>query len=64
MPIGVMNNNGIQFSSKPLLKADSAATIGKSEIGKNKVFRGIIEEKTKLVKNDKNEIQLTFKEVI
>ena len=52
MPIGVLSNNGIEFSSKPILQASS---LNKTALGKNMTFKGIIEEKTKLVRNDRNE---------
>ena len=52
MPIGVLSNSGIEFSSKPILQASS---LNKTELGKNLTFKGIIEEKTKLMKNDRNE---------
>lgn len=54
MPIGVLNNKGIQFSSKPLLKSDKLAII-KTASGTNIDFKAIVENKTKLIRYDKHE---------
>jgi len=62
MHIGVLNNHGIQFSSKPLLKTD--ADFSRTEIGHNVSFKGIVENKTKLIRNDNHEISLNFTESI
>lgn len=50
MPIGVLSNDGIQFSSKPILEAK---TSNSSDLDKNYTFRGIVLEKTKLIKHDR-----------
>jgi len=58
MPIGVLSNDGIEFSSKPILQAHSS--IHKTDLGKHMTFKGIMEAKTKLMKNDRNESSLLF----
>ena len=60
MPIGVLTNHGIEFLSRPILQSTSK----KSHLDKNTTFKGILEEKSKLVKNDKNEQDLKFQEAI
>jgi len=63
MPIGVLSNQGIEFSSKPILQSHSK-DFSKSDLGKNATFKGILEEKTKLMKNDLDEVALDFTESI
>ena len=52
MPLGVMSNNGVHFSSKPLLFEGDEGSSSKNV--KNKYFKDLITQKNKLVKSDKH----------
>ena len=64
MPIGVLNNKGITFSSGPVLGNPQMMDVSRTQIGSNPSFRSIIEEKTRLIKNDKHEMKLSFPDSI
>ena len=53
MPIGVLSNEGITFTSKPIL--DEKTSNDSSDLDRHFVFQGILEEKAKLIKHDRNE---------
>lgn len=63
MPIGVRINNGIQFSSKPLLE-NSDVVSTKTMIGQHADFKVIVESFTKLYKSDNQERSIAFSEQI
>ena len=62
MPIGVLSNDGIKFSSKPILSQDAA--MSRSALVKNPTFKSILEEKNKLIASDKHEKSLDFADTI
>ena len=60
MPIGVLNNKGIAFKQEAILGNPQMMDTKSSKIGSNPNFRTIVEEKARLVKHDKQGVQLSF----
>ena len=62
MRIGVMSNEGVLFSSKPLLYQGDEK--GSLKFKKNPYFQELLIYKAKLIKHDRHEKQMSFSDVM